>query len=338
LIVVIDTNIWIGELALNSSSGAAVRFYLKRRKAQLAVPEVVRLEVERNFQVKLQAFVDNVGDNYRQLLAVFGKLKEVVLPDADMIRCKVEEIFSSVGIELLEVEFSLTSARSSFLKTIEKLPPSDQNQQFKDGVLWADCLSLLEYDDVYFVTSDKAFYQGRKYENGLASNLKYETRNMTHEIKVFSSLGELLSDIKVEVAINDEKLFHEFVNQHNTIIEGMLDRNSFGLDGEFKIIKALFVTENPNVLYIEFKIEASCSDLSDQNTSNAILFLKGTGSYNVETSECTDLRIVEQKMNFILPDGTSQQLTSGIFGIANIVLGHRDVLHTVRYPLTNEIG
>lgn len=338
MLVVIDTNIWLGELALNSSSGAAVRFYLKRRKAQLAVPEVVRLEVERNFQEKLQAFVDNVRDNYRQLLAVFGKLKEVVLPDTGMIKSKVDEIFSSVGIELLEVKFSLTSARSSFLKTIEKFPPSDQNQQFKDGVLWADCVSLLEYDDVYFVTSDKAFYQGRKYENGLARNLENEAREMAHKIKIFSSLSDLLSDIKVDVAINEEKLFHEFVNQNKNIIEGMLDRNSFGIDGDFNMTKALFVTEDPNVLYIEFKIEASCSDLSNQNRSNAILYLKGTGSYNVETSECTDLRIAEQKMNFMLADGTSQQSISGIFGVANIVLGHRDVLHTVRYPLMNETG
>ena len=56
-----------------------------------------------------------------------------------------KKLFSSLGVEVIDVAFSLESARSSFLKTIKKLPPSATTQQFKDGVLWADCLNLL-YD------------------------------------------------------------------------------------------------------------------------------------------------------------------------------------------------
>ena len=37
MIVVLDTNLWIKELALNSGIGSALRFFLKRQKAQLAV-------------------------------------------------------------------------------------------------------------------------------------------------------------------------------------------------------------------------------------------------------------------------------------------------------------
>jgi hypothetical protein len=180
--------------------GAAVRFFLRQRNARLALPEVVRLEVESKFREKLNSFVVNVRDNHRQLLAVFGKLKEVVLPDEASIDNKVAQIFSGVGVELLNVEFSLESAKNSFLKTINKVPPSDQSQQFKDGVLWADCVGLLQQDDVFLVTSDTDFFQDRKYEKGLAKNLSSEALGKPHQLKVFRSLGELLTDIKTEVS------------------------------------------------------------------------------------------------------------------------------------------
>ena len=35
MIVVLDTNLWIKELALNSGIGSALRFFLKRQKARL---------------------------------------------------------------------------------------------------------------------------------------------------------------------------------------------------------------------------------------------------------------------------------------------------------------
>ena len=42
-------------------------------------------------------------------------------------------------------------------------------------MIWAECLMLLNNNDVYLVTNDKAFYQERKYENGLNEILLLET-------------------------------------------------------------------------------------------------------------------------------------------------------------------
>ncbi len=68
-------------------------------------------------------------------------------------------LFESIDVEKVDVPFSLASARSSFLKTIGKVPPSAKSQEFKDGVVWADCLSLLAAEPVVLVTSDKAFFR-----------------------------------------------------------------------------------------------------------------------------------------------------------------------------------
>jgi predicted nucleic acid-binding protein len=56
MIIVLDTNLWL-ELALNSGLGSALRFFLKRQKARLALPEVVRLEVQHNLRALLQTSI-----------------------------------------------------------------------------------------------------------------------------------------------------------------------------------------------------------------------------------------------------------------------------------------
>lgn len=174
MIAVFDSNVWIAELGLRSTLGAVARFYLKHTKARLALPEVVRLEVEHNLRNRLKEQITRIEDDHRQLLTVFGTLKALVVPDPSAIEAKVNELFGSLGIDVLDVPFSLASARSSFLQTINKLPPSDKTQEFKDGVIWADCLKLLEQDDVCLVTADKAFFQSREYGNGLSRTLAAE--------------------------------------------------------------------------------------------------------------------------------------------------------------------
>lgn len=300
MIIVLDTNIWLKEMALNSALGSAVRFFIKQRNARLALPEVVRLEVERNFRKNLNDYVGKVRENYRQLLCVFGKLKEVVLPDEVEIESKVQEIFSGVGIDLLHIEFSIESAKSSFLKTIEGLPPSsDQNQQFKDGVVWADCLRLLESEDVLFVTTDADFFHRKKYEEGLAKNLLVEMEGMAHEIKIFRSLTELLTDIRTSVVIDEQLLIQSFMESCSTLVESMLRDNGFSLENNPRIKTSLFATEVPTVIYIEFSIDIPCFDLTGQGRSDAVLHLKGTGSYDMKASGYGDFRITGQELDFL---------------------------------------
>ena len=45
MLVVLDTNIWLSEFGLNSSLGAATRFFLRQKSARIGLPEVVRLDL-----------------------------------------------------------------------------------------------------------------------------------------------------------------------------------------------------------------------------------------------------------------------------------------------------
>jgi hypothetical protein len=97
-----------------------------------------------------------------------GNLKEVILPDDARIDDVVANFISGLEFDLLETSLTLEAARSSFLRTIDKIPPSRNTQQFKDGVIWSDCLTLSQTDDVTLVTSDKAFYEDGDIKKGLS--------------------------------------------------------------------------------------------------------------------------------------------------------------------------
>ena len=204
--VILDSNIWISELGLNSSLGAAARYFFRERGATVVLPEVIKLETEKHLRIELTNYVSNLKKNHRQLLSVFGKLKELVVPDSEAINAKIASIFGECQVEVYEIPLSLESARSSFLKTIEKVPPSDKNQQFKDGVIWAECLRLLDSADVYLVTADKAFYKDRQYHKGLSESLITEAKDSNHTVYIFPALSDLLETIKSEVKLDEKSL------------------------------------------------------------------------------------------------------------------------------------
>jgi hypothetical protein len=64
MIVVFDSNVWLSELGLRSGAAAAAKFFLNRNGARLAIPEVVRLEVQHNLQARLTEHIENIQTNY----------------------------------------------------------------------------------------------------------------------------------------------------------------------------------------------------------------------------------------------------------------------------------
>ena len=76
MFIVFDSNIWQSELGLNSSKGAAVRFFINQRGAKVALPEVVKLETEHNLKKLIKNIGSEMDKNHRQLLAIFGQMPE----------------------------------------------------------------------------------------------------------------------------------------------------------------------------------------------------------------------------------------------------------------------
>jgi len=332
--VILDSNIWLPELGLNTPRGAAARFFLKHSGAKLAVPEVVRIEVETNLIQSLSSFTSEITKNHRQLLTVFGQLKEVVLPSQDQIIEQVKSMFKDIRVEITEIPFSLESARASLEKIFAKVAPNGlNNQQFKDGVIWADCMHLLTYSDVSLVTEDKAFFRDRQYEKGLADNLRQEVELCPYRFNIFSSLNELIGEIGASVEIDESELVRIFTTESAKSIANMLERNGFAISSSPKVRVSPYVTENPDRLYIDFQITYGCNDSREEGRTNAILTLKGDAFYSTNNKEFSELRNRGEELSFD-DGGEERKSINHVLLAGNIVLGHRTVEHTIRHPIS----
>ena len=332
--IVFDTNIWISDLGLNSGAGAAVRFFIKEKDAVVVVPEIVRLEFEKNFTKELQKYKKDIVDTHDKLLTVFGELKEVILPSDEDINNKASEILDSLDVDVDSIPLTLDAAKSSFDKIMDKKPPSKNKQQFKDGVIWANCLELLNTSDVYLVSNDRDFYKDSNIENGLAPNLWEETKQYPYKLTLFSSLNTLLDDIRVDIDLNDNNLIKGVFEASESRINEVLDKAEFSLGHLPVITKSLFLTENSSQLYMKFDIKYECSDQTDQARTNALLGLTGSGLYDKEKEEFLEIPLDYVSLEYIDTDG--QQQSSGIHYIsAHATLGHRTIQHTVRHSLSD---
>lgn len=333
MIIILDTNIWLAEMGLRSPLGAVARLYLQQKQARLALPEVVRLEVEHNLRRRLRDYVSTLQSTHRQLLTVFGALKELVVPDAIAIEGRVADLFGNVGVEVLDIPFSFLSAKSSFLKTINKVPPSDKTQEFKDGVLWADCVGLLKDDDLCLVTSDKAFFQDRDYAKGLAMNLAAEIGDAAHVFTLLSSLDLLVSELRIDVAIDENVLVKAYLDKSLDAIDGLLKRSGFVLGEKQGISKVLYATEDTSVLYVEFTIEFEAKETIGDGRMDGVVTLRGEGSYDTRSQTLTNLRNLEETLRFQQSGGEEREVRNIYMSGGGVFLGHRHVSHTIRYKL-----
>lgn len=334
--VVFDSNVWLSELGLASARASAARFFVKKKGAEVVVPEVIRLETEEHLRDALNQYVSEIDGNYRRLLTIFGKLKEIVLPSETDINQRVSQIIEDSKLNIVQVPFSLESARSSFLKIIHKTPPSDKDQQFKDGVMWGDCMTLLEKGDVHLVTSDKAFFQDRQYERGLSDPLAREANAYPNKLRLFPTLSEFLKDIATEVELDNTVLADSFLQANRTAVDGLLSRNGFALTGDPLVKTNVFVTEDPDKLYIEFSIVYQCDDAISAGRADARLLVSGDCSYKASEHVFSDFRAGGEELAFTAADGEQKSVHNYYLRVGSAVLGHRTVEHTVRYKLRND--
>jgi len=333
MIIIFDTNIWISDLALASNVGSAVRFYLREQKGRIGLPEVVKLETEFHLRTTLADHIEGIRSSHRQLLAVFGRLKEVVLPTEEEVEKLISKVFSNLGVEIQEYPFTVESAKASLIRAVRKLPPSDKNQQFKDGVLWEDCLAMLKTEPVFLVTGDKAFYENRDPKLGLADELAKDVSSAANEFRIFPSLRDLLSQIGTGVKIDPSSLMDAYMNIHGDKMRDMAGKHSFTLSGEPKVTIDVFVTEKPSYLYVTFTIELPCADATTDGRTGARILARGEGTYDAEGKRFIELANRGEQLLYQLPDGTEKKLENIVLVVGSAVIGHRTVEHSVRHKV-----
>ena len=190
--VVLDSNVWISQRGMKSTQAIEALEIMQRRGATLVVPDVVRREVAMKLRDALLTHKKKIGDSALYISTILKGIENIVLPTCDEIEQCVQNLFDETGIPVRSIQLSLEAAESSLDKILRKLQPSDRAEQFTDGVIWANCLHLLEESDVYLVSKDKAFYRNYEYGDGLAPALLDEARHYSNSLHLCSGLDRLL--------------------------------------------------------------------------------------------------------------------------------------------------
>ena len=330
LTVVLDSNIWLNEQMLRHSVGSALRFFLRKHNARLVVPEVVRLEVELHLEEELKELATSLRDKHRRLLSLVGELKEQVLPTDVELKQAALSAFANVGIEISNFPFSFESARSSFEKVIRSEPPSGpRNQQFKDGVIWSDCLILAKESPVLFVTQDKAFYKDRDYSKGLAENLSREAQGVLHEISIAHEISAILERIGGPIEIDYAHLHHLYFQTIKDNTERLIGSEGYVLGELMAGEHSAFATNDPDIGHVEFSLRYQCIHPEKPDGS---LVAKGECEIHSVTGELSNFRNRGEDFQFVNSDG-EQQKRNIVIGLGSTVIGHRTVQHLVRAAL-----
>ena len=331
MFIVLDSNIWISQVGLQSRNGAAVRHFVRRRNATVVIPEVVELEVEHVLAEQMVGKRRTIETNYRQLLPVIGTLPALHLPSEEKIREAVAARILELDVPTRRVSFDLDVARSSMLKLIKKQPPSKSKEQFRDDVIWAHCLDLLAEGDVYLVTEDRDFYEERNYTKGLARELVAEMRACggKGEVKLFRDLSDLLQEIRVTIDLDDSEVFQIVQDGQSETIDELLTVHGFGLAGEVQGGVEYFATEKANEIYFRFEFSHPCEDVVGAGRRAGVLRLKGFGFLDLETNLAREVRLSNVLLDY--PDWVADGAARGaVFASAHF---NAPQVHQVRFEL-----
>ncbi len=334
-IIVFDTNIWLSELALMTPLGCALNYYIANNNFQIGLPEIIELETKSNFKNNLVNYKNDIIKNYNRMLAIFGKMKEIQMPSDEEINSKVDNIFMDHNDRIIRVAFDFNSAKSSLDKIINKEPPnSDKDQQFKDGVIWANCLQLLAKGDVYLITKDAGFYEGKKYENGLANNLKLESNNYSNNIFLFQKVSQLLDNIRTKISVDEETLLKSLEAIILEKVINMIEKRDFKFSGKVSQNYRYYATINPKQLAIKFNLLYELINNFPEERTNAFCESSGEVIIDVDTYEISKFTNRGEKISWNNADGEKIE-NKNVYVTGNIFLGYKTIEYKEFYELDN---
>jgi hypothetical protein len=309
----------------------AVRFFLARHDARLALPEVVRLEVILHLAKRMKELAADSRRAHRALLPLAGSLRELILPEDAELDAIAARAFDDIRVPVFEVPFSLESARAAFEKCVRgEAPSGPKDQQFKDGVVWADCLRLAHETPVLFITQDKGFYEGRDYGKGLAGSLKREAGQALHDISISHELSAVLERVRETVPVNYDEIESAVLTaEKRTELSRMVGAVGYTLGDRVDTSHQLFATDNPAEALIEFALTFRGVNPDGRE---GMLTLRGEGRYLSDSGAIVDPRPRGDEFIYTDEDGEKKR-ANHVFGAGAAHLGHRVVQHDVRAPL-----
>lgn len=319
-----------------SPIGCAFSHYITVSGFKIGLPEVVEEETKFNFRKKLFEYRSKIEKDYNRMLAIFGEMKDIVLPSDEDIERKVEAIFDFHKDRIIKIPFDMKGARSSLDKLIKKEPPNSENkQQFKDGVIWANCVELAKSNDVILVTEDGDFFKERKYEKGLADNLLREVQKVPYKISIFIELVDLLKEIRIDLKLDKDRLTKLIEKETYEDVLKIAERNEFDIRKLSNKKFDVFATTDPKEVLIKFFLKYELENLATEIRYNAYAESSGEFLLNIESYNIRNFINPGEYVRWENEDGESKE-AKNINAYVNIILGHKTTKHQISYKLTEK--
>lgn len=143
----------------------------------------------------------------------------------------------------------------------------------------------------------------------------------------------MIGELKTELSIDKKALVDTLLNKQEKSIEGLLSRTSYRLGEPYNVEYSAYVTENPNLLYLEFTVEIVAHDATAESRPDGSLVLRGDANFDTESATCEGIRVWEEELSYNEQDGGHRTSNKTLYAVGNMVLGHKEVSHSVRHKL-----
>ncbi|HEX9988719.1 MAG TPA: PIN domain-containing protein [Chloroflexia bacterium] len=343
--VVIDTNSWLSSLMLRSGTGAALLHYLNRSGGKLGLSEVVEKETRAHIlQYTLEAIKD-IEKGFRTIGAIVGAHSKYEVPTEQAITDGIEARFQALNTLIVPVPMTLEHARRALDRVTAKLPPNVNKEQFKDSLIWEAALDLGHTYGVHFVSKDKQFYKGQKYDDGLASQLATQCQERGIELHIYEDLMQCLA-VLAEQAPGLDK------NEVALVISAEIESDTrFGSVNQGLALGPLihheisaYYTEQYDVLGVEFELTYEGSELESyhriqlstrqaRSRADATITIKGDCSYSMTDGRVSGTLI--DRIEFRRKNESREEMLNApaIIFLSSIIGGPREIPFSIREPL-----
>jgi hypothetical protein len=134
--VVLDANIWVRQMLLNSSLGAAFLYQLRAASAVIGLPEVVEMEVMARIVDEAKEARGAVERNLAKIRSLVGETDEINLPSDKGLQAAVQARFSTLDEFILRTAITPSHYRQALINVIDHVAPNATREQYRDSLIW----------------------------------------------------------------------------------------------------------------------------------------------------------------------------------------------------------
>jgi len=301
---------------------------------KLALPEIVEMELTKHLHRKADESAADIDRGWRFLERIIKGRPDFRVPTSKEVGKALSDRLTELSSWIIRVPIRFEHTRGALDRIMEKTPPNDKNQQYKDSLIWEAVLELASTHRVGLVTMDTGFYVNRDTKKGLADNLSKEADTTRFGVDIYDDIRTLLQSLSADAPQVNAELFASYLDPYVwPSIETAADRLHFRLGERTQQDVQIFATGTPDRPALGFKLTYSLTDdpaEEPMERREASVTAKGTCFYQEKANEVISA-LAFDKMKFTWLDAEDKpQRQETIFFGGVCAIGRRMIPYELR--------